>query len=89
METMATKDKKSQIRINPDLAKALATIAKAENVPGYVLIEKIAINWIKVNKPELLIMLESVITEIERRPSLQTRLESESQTEDRDDSHRI
>jgi len=89
MKNMATKDKKSQIRINPALAKALGTIAKAEHIPGYVLIEKITIDWIKSNKPELLIMLESVITEIEQRPNLHTQLVSKSQIVDRGDSRKI
>jgi hypothetical protein len=89
MDTMATKERKSQIRINPELAKALATIARAEAIPGYMLIEKIAVDWIRLNKPELLIMLESVITEIEQRPNLQTQLESKFQIVNHDDNHKI
>jgi len=41
---MATKDKKSQVRIDPNIAKALSIIAKAEGRPGYDLVELICVD---------------------------------------------
>jgi len=60
---MATKDKKSQLRIDPAIAKAIAVIAKSEGVPGYEMLELICVKWILDNRPELRFMIDKVIDE--------------------------
>jgi hypothetical protein len=69
---LATKDKKTQVRIDPEIAKALAIIAKAETIPGYVLIESICVDWIIRNRPNLVDSLQSVLNIAERNPIHQT-----------------
>ena len=85
---MATKDKKSQVRIDPAIAKALAIIAKADEMPGYELLEKICIDWIQKNKPDLMVMLQSVLKTAVLHPSHHTRHDLKAQRdnheEDRD-----
>jgi hypothetical protein len=63
---MATRERKSQIRINPALRETLTIIAKIEGVPGYELAEKIIIEWIAINKPELIEKLRNELTKHKR-----------------------
>jgi len=58
---MATKNKKTQVRIDPIIAKALGIIAKAEGKPAYEILELICVDWIVKNKPEYLILIEECI----------------------------
>lgn len=76
---MATKDKKTQVRIDPSIAKALAIIAKSDDMAGYELLELICVEWIKKNKPELMFMLEDVIKIAGQHPSHRTQPEPKVQ----------
>lgn len=66
---MATKDKKTQVRLDPHIAKALAVIAKSDDMAGYELLELICVDWIKKNKPELMFMIDSVLGKVGQHPN--------------------
>jgi predicted transcriptional regulator len=52
-EKMATRDKKQQIRVAPELAKALSIIAKAKDMPNYLAAEIALRDWIREKAPEI------------------------------------
>jgi hypothetical protein len=64
---MPTREKKTQLRIHPDLAKALGIVARTDGVPGYELLEDIVLSWLLENRPEIKSRLAHVIFEVNEK----------------------